>query len=38
MYKNDGAFAYINMKYISNIKKKGKTTTVILDNRLEMEK
>ena len=37
MYKNDGAFGYINMKYINDIKKNGKTTTVILENGLEIE-
>lgn len=31
MYKNDGAFGYINMKYIKDIKKDGNSTIVHLD-------
>ena len=37
MYKNDGAFSYINMKYIKEIKQKQNTTIVILNNGLEIE-
>ena len=37
MYKNDGAFSYINMKYIKEIKKKDKSTIVILDNDVKIQ-
>lgn len=37
MYKNDGAFSYINMKYIKEIKKNDSTTIVILNNGLEVD-
>lgn len=37
MYKNDGAFSYINMKYIKDIKKKDKSTIVFLHNDLKFE-
>lgn len=36
MYKNDGAFSYVNMKYIKEIKKNANTTTVILSGGLEI--
>ena len=36
MYKNDGAFSYINMKYIKKVKKSESTTIVVLDNGLEI--
>lgn len=36
MYKNDGAFSYINMKYIKDIKKDNNTTVVILKNEVEI--
>lgn len=36
MYKNDGAFSYINMKYIKNVKNNNETTKVILNNDLEI--
>lgn len=35
-YKNDGAFSYINMKYIKEIKNNGDTTIVILSNGFEI--
>ena len=37
MYKNDGAFGYINMKYIKHIKKNNTTTIVILKNGFEID-
>ena len=37
MYKNDGAFSYINMHYIKEIKKVHKSSLVILDNGLEIK-
>ena len=37
MYKNDGAFSYINMKYIKSIKKNGDSTIVVLSNGFEIE-
>ena len=37
MYKNDGAFSYVNMKYIRDIKKNHKTTTLILEDGLEID-
>ncbi len=32
MYKNDGAFGYINMKYIEKIKEEKKSTVIYLSN------
>lgn len=37
MYKNDGAFSYINMKYIKSIKTRDSSTLVILENQLEIK-
>lgn len=37
MYKNDGAFSYINMKYIKEIKKNKNTTIVTLSSGLEID-
>lgn len=36
-YKNDGAFSYINMKYIKKIKKDNKSTIILLDNGVEIK-